>query len=172
MQVLLVYESMFGNTRDVANAVADGLATHAHVDVTEVGEAPSLLGEDVGLLVVGAPTHGLSLSNAKSRRVAAGQAESALVSQGNGLREWIAQLRPLDTAVPVASFDTRIARPWIPGSAARAALRRLRRKGFPAALRACSFYVTATMGPLVDGERDRARRWGVELAAKGIERPL
>ena len=55
MRALVVYESMYGNTRDVAKAVADGLATRMPVQLTEVGTAPTVLGDDIGLLVVGAP---------------------------------------------------------------------------------------------------------------------
>src|SRR5690606_38405315 len=45
MRALVVYESMFGNTRDVAYAVAEGLRRHLDVDVVEVGTAPTVLGE-------------------------------------------------------------------------------------------------------------------------------
>lgn len=39
-RALVVYESMFGNTKAVASAVARGLATRMTVDIHEVGAAP------------------------------------------------------------------------------------------------------------------------------------
>jgi hypothetical protein len=65
----------------------------------------------------------------------------------------------------VATFDTRIAKPRLPGSAAAAAEKRLRRLGFRSVVAPKSFYVEGTTGPLVDGEPERARRWGVALGA-------
>ena len=54
---LVVFESMFGNTEAVANAIADGLKEQGAVRVVEVGEAPDGLPSGVDLLVVGGPTH-------------------------------------------------------------------------------------------------------------------
>ena len=39
MRALVVYESMFGNTRTIAEAIAEGLSSHARVDLLEVGQA-------------------------------------------------------------------------------------------------------------------------------------
>jgi hypothetical protein len=163
MRVLVVYESMFGNTRTIAEAVARGVAD-AGIEVTavEVGDAPAALAEDVGLLIVGAPTHALGLSRPESRRSAGDQASEPLVSEGTGLREWLAALPRGE--VRVAAFDTHIDK-RIPGSASKAALRRLRRLGYQPALPAESFYVRDVAGPLVDGELERAGRWASTLAA-------
>jgi hypothetical protein len=81
-----------------------------------------------------------------------------------GLREWIEELQPTDSA-RAAAFDTRINKPFVPGSAGRAASRSLRRHGFQLVAAPESFRVTGTSGPLVPGEEDRARRWGQSLAA-------
>jgi hypothetical protein len=62
-------------------------------------------------------------------------------------------------------FDTRIDKPRVPGSAAHGAEKRLRRLGFRVLVPAASFYVTDTSGPLVAGERERARRWGELLGS-------
>jgi hypothetical protein len=168
MRVLVVYESMFGNTRTVADAVVRGVSD-AGVEVTsvEVGDAPATLAEDVGLLIVGAPTHALSLSRPESRRSAADQATEPLVSGGQGLREWLAALPRGD--VHVAAFDTHIDK-RIPGSASKAALRRLRRLGYTPVLPAESFYVSDIAGPLADGEVARAERWATTLAATLLAR--
>ena len=91
------------------------------------------------------------------------QIEDGLVSRGMGTREWLGRLPNGSPEVAVAAFDTRITRPRLPGSAA-AAERRLQRLGFRVLGRSQSFFVEGTTGPLARGERERARRWGEELA--------
>lgn len=162
-RALVVYESMFGNTEAIAKAIADGLAEHLPTTITEVMMAPTRLG-DVDLLVVGAPTHALGLSRRETRMSAAAQGARLRESGLVGLREWLARLVAPSRGV-AAAFDTRIKRPRVPGSAARAARRRLRRLGFDTGAKPVSFYVTGTPGPLADGELDRARSWGRQLGA-------
>jgi hypothetical protein len=166
MTALVVFESMFGNTQVIADAVAEGLARHLPVEQVEVGAAPTVIGGEVELLVVGGPTHAFGLSRPGTRQSAAQQAEDGLVSAGIGLREWLGVLRKGAADVAAAAFDTRISRPRLPGSAAAAADKRLRRLGFRRMAPPTSFYVEGTTGPLLDGEAERARRWGEALAAE------
>lgn len=56
MHALVVFESMFGNTKRIAEVVARGLSERADTDLAEVGGAPAQLPEDVDLFVVGGPT--------------------------------------------------------------------------------------------------------------------
>jgi hypothetical protein len=162
---LVVFESMFGNTQVIASSVADGLAPRMQVDLIEVGVAPTALDGDVDLLVVGGPTHAFGMSRPGTRQSAAQQSQRGLVSARTGLREWLGRLPGTSRHVAVATFDTRIAKPRLPGSAAAAAEKRLRRLGFWSVVPPKSFYVEGTTGPLVDGEPERARRWGAELGA-------
>lgn len=163
MRAVVVYESMFGNTRTVALAVAEGLASRMQVETVEVGEAPDIVDDAVDLLVVGGPTHAFSLSRPATRRSAAEQAPEGLVSKGIGLREW---LDSLETApgVHAAAFGTRIKKA-LPGSAAKAASRRLRRDGCRLLSGPEDYFVEDTLGPLIPGEVERARAWGERLAA-------
>jgi flavodoxin len=163
MRAVVVYESMFGNTQAIADAVANGLASSMRVDLLEVGEAPATIDDDVALLVAGGPTHAFGMSRPQTRADAAQQAEQPVVSAGIGLREWLAAAGRRTGDTVAATFDTRVDRPRVPGSAAHAGERRLRRLGFPAIAPAESFYVGGTSGPLVEGEVERARRWGEEL---------
>jgi hypothetical protein len=165
MRALVVYESMFGNTQAIADAVAEGLGAHLPVDAVEVGAAPTVVGDDVALLVVGGPTHAFGMSRQGTRQDAGKQAEHGLVSAGIGLREWLAAVHESAGSVAATAFDTRIERPRLPGSATRAAGKRLRRLGFRIIVPPESFYVTGTQGPLLDGELERARRWGGQLGA-------
>ncbi|MFC5139888.1 flavodoxin family protein [Actinomycetospora rhizophila] len=163
-RALVIFESMYGNTEAVARAIADGLAARMPVDVVEVGAAPPVPGDDVDLLVVGGPTHAFGMSRASTRRDAAEKAAGELVSRGDGVREWLAAL-PARPGLRAAAFDTRVARPRVPGSAARAIGRRFRRGGASVVDGPHSFYVDGTEGPLSPGELDRARAWGAALAA-------
>lgn len=165
MDALVVFESMFGNTQAIANAVAEGLATRMSVVTAEVSGAPTVLAEDVELVVVGGPTHAFGMSRESTRRSAAEQSDRALVSTGIGIREWLALVGAGSAGVGAAAFDTRVAKPRVPGSAAKAAHRRLRRLGFRMVSGPQTFYVVGTPGPLVAGELDRARRWGEALGS-------
>lgn len=172
MQALVVFESMFGNTAAVAKAVGSGLATKLETEVHEVGVAPRVLAESVELLVVGGPTHAFGMSRVGTRESAARQAGERLVSQSIGVREWLDAFQFPTWGVAGAAFDTRIDRPRFPGAAANAIARRLRRVGVDPILAAESFYVSATDGPLLEGELERARLWGESLAATLVKRPL
>lgn len=171
MHALVIYESMFGNTRDVALAVAEGIATAMPVQTLEIGAAPASLPSEIDLLVVGGPTHAHGMSTPDSRADSARRAGDRLVTSGPGVREWLDRLTPGSTLVRVATFDTRIKGPgllW--GSAAKAMAKRLRAIGFAEAAHPESFLVGGPTGPQFDrlepGELERARAWGAALAAK------
>ena len=88
MRALVVYESMFGNTEQVARQVADGLSGHAQVELREVSEAPAQPDELLDLVVLGGPTHAFSMSRASTREDARRQG----ATHGEvytGLREWL-----------------------------------------------------------------------------------
>lgn len=172
MRALVVYESLWGNTEQVARAVATGLRDDMTVDVVEVGTAPPAPAADVDLLVVGGPTHTFSMSRPGTRSEAATRGASNAAT-GPGIREWIAALPTAGDGLLVATFDTRVEKVRrLPGSAARKASRLLRRLGYAQVLDPESFYVADVEGPLLDGETDRARAWGARLgnaARKGLQ---
>jgi hypothetical protein len=172
MRALVVYESMFGNTEQVARAIGVGIEASMHADVVEVGAAPDAVPADVTLLVVGGPTHAFGMSWPSTRRDAAQRATS-VISRDRGIREWLGGL-PAGTTEATA-FDTRVTS-RVTGSAARAAFRRLDRLGYRLVAAFTSFRVTDVTGPLVDGELDRARDWGralgAEVAARRPSRPI
>jgi hypothetical protein len=168
---LVVFESMFGNTRTVAEAVADGLRTRMEVVLADVDEAPETLAPDVDLVVVGGPTHAFGMSRQSTRADAGRQGADRQAAAGIGLREWIERVVAGGARPPVAAFGTKVRRPKLPGSAARAALHRLRRAGFRPVARAADFFVEGTPGPLTDGETARARAWGERLASIAAAAP-
>jgi hypothetical protein len=165
MRALVVYESMFGNTRDVAEAVAHGLnGAGVATDVVEVSAAPHHLDATLDLLVVGAPTHAFGLSRDSTRADAATKGHGPIISRGIGLRDWFGELARGD--VPAgAAFSTRVRKPKVPGSAAKALAKRLTQQGCRRARPPEDFWVEGLEGPLLAGELERARQWGGELAA-------
>jgi hypothetical protein len=172
MLALLVYESMFGNTEAIAEAVAEGIGGQGVVEVREVGTRP-VLGPEVELLVVGGPTHAFGLTRASTRTSAKAQAEDGhVVSEGIGIREWLDELPETECDPLVAAFDTRVAPARVPGSAAKGIARRLRSHGYDLVLDPHTFWVEGTSGPLVEGELDVAREWGAHLrVALPLTRP-
>ena len=163
MTALIVTESLFGNTLSIAEANGAGIAEvygNQTVRVVHASQAPAELPLDTDLLVVGAPTHLLSLPNAGSRHDA--QGKGAALVQPTGVREWIESVS-IPTGLRVATFDTSIPERIGLGTAAGAAARALRRRGADASV-GPSFFVTGMEGPLADGELGRATAWGRELA--------
>jgi hypothetical protein len=166
MRALIVYESMFGNNRTVAQAVARGLTPAAVVEVVEVGAAPPSLPADLDLLVVGGPNHAFGMSRPNTREQAAKETDEPLVSSGIGLREWLDGLPHVERQVPFAAFDSRVDKKAIRVVDRTAGMiaKRLRKHGLRPLTEAESFLVEDLTGPLVAGEAERARLWGRELA--------
>ena len=168
MRALVVVESMWGNTRTVAEAVARGLGQE--IEVVDVGQAPSELPDDVGLLVVGGPTHAFSMSRSSTRHDAVERGARG-ANEAQGIREWLGQLQPSDH-VEVATFDTRVSKvKRLPGSAAKAAVKEVRRHHLGRLIGTRSFYVNDMEGPLLDGELDRAQEWGTHLRSLASNAP-
>jgi Flavodoxin domain len=168
VRALVVYESMYGNTRVVAARVADGLRPTHEVSLVPVGQATDDLVAKADLLVVGGPTHIHGLSSAASRQMAvraAGKEGSALRldadAPGLGLREWLD--RTGHGHALAAAFDTRFnGVPLFTGRASRGIARRLRRHGYRLIAAPESFAVGSDTA-LLDGEAVRAHRWGGAL---------
>lgn len=164
MRSLVVYESVFGNTRLIAQSIADGLSDAGMASVTDVAEAPDAIPPDVDLVVVGGPTHAFSMSRPSTREDAVRRGGSP-DDVPEGIREWLQALPEETPPRDFAAFDTRVRMPLMPGAASRAATRSARHRG----LRVQdpeSFFVKDYEGPLLDGELDRARRWGHDLGMR------
>ena len=167
MRALVVYESMYGNTAAVAEAIAAALRSEG-LDAT-VGPVTAIGPEDtaaVDLVVVGGPTHVHGMSRASTRKVAADDDAntSPAATLEPGLREWLDEL-PSRDGTWAAAFDTRIDKPAIvTGSAAKGIRRRLERRGLRLVERPESFFVSA-QNELLEGELARAADWGTALAA-------
>ena len=160
MSALVVVESMWGNTRAVADVVSKGLGPDAAV--VDVSEAPATVPDGVDLLVVGGPTHAFSMSRARTRHDAV-ERGAGEATEESGIREWLDQLPPSEH-IDVATFDTRVAKVRrLPGSAAKAAGKEVKHHHLGHLVATESFYVDDMEGPLLDGELERAEQWGAHL---------
>lgn len=166
MTSLVVYESMYGATRAFAEAIAAALEAAGPVRLVEVGEyadgpGGSTVGDDVTLLVVGGPTHAFGMTRASTRADAAKEA-GPVISAGIGVREWLDALS-LPPGLAVAAFDTKVATPNLPGSAAKGIDKALRRLGGRPVSDPRTFRVHGKAGGVVDGELAKASVWGAEI---------
>lgn len=164
MKALVVYESAWGNTREVAEAISSGLSDRMDTHVIAVDTAPPLRDVQVDLLVVGAPTHAFGLSREATREDAHQRGGDLIPS---GVREW---LESDPVSLLVATFDTHVRHPNLPGHASRKTAKKLEKLGCEVLIEPESFYVRGYEGPLLDGEVDRARSWGEELARSVMSR--
>ncbi len=170
MRALVVYESMFGNTRTVAKAIARGLeGVGVATTVTAATTAPDPSGYD--LVFVGAPTHAHTLPQPSSRAEAAAWAkhpEKALSLEPTagdaGVREWLKGLGAIESPPRFAAFATRVDMPRIfTGDASSAIAKRLKGAGIRDVAKEC--YLVSSVNVLLDGEADRAATWAANLAA-------
>src|SRR6478735_1788165 len=108
MRAVVVYESMYGNTHVVADAIADGLREHAEVVIVPVRDADSADVAGADLVVVGGPTHvhGMTRESTRVSAVTAAAKPGAelTLDAGDdpdtysvGLREWFETMPELST---------------------------------------------------------------------------
>ena len=117
MKPVVVYESMFGATRVIAEAIACGFTEYDETTVVRASEVGGSVLYDADLVVVGGPTHVRSMSRPSTRKGAPGYAKKhggdlALepgAVDGPGVREWIGHLG--QHTMFAAAFDTRVERP-------------------------------------------------------------
>jgi flavodoxin len=164
MKAMVIYDSQFGHTEQIARAIADGIkratADAPEVDLLKIGNVrpDQLAGLDV--LVVGSPTQRFSSTTAM-RDFLKGIPKKALAG------------------VSVAGFDTRLTEEelhshgamlgklvdWF-GYAAPRISEGLEKRGARVAMPPEGFYVGGTEGPLLEGELERAADWARQILAK------
>ncbi len=161
MKYLVVYDSQFGNTKKIAEVIANGLSIDERCSAIQVDsiQQDDLIG--ITLLVVGSPTQGFS----PTARI----------------KQWLDSL-PKDNlaGIHAAAFDTRFTQDKISevgilsflvsifGYAAKPIAKKLEKKGATVVAEPIGFYVADTEGPLLDQELARAEKWAGQLI-KSIE---
>lgn len=144
MKTLVIYDSLYGNTAQVAKAVGSAVAGEARV--LSVNEAnPSELGA-FDLLIVACPTQGGRPTDA--------------------MRDFLGDVPSLGRA-RVAVFDTRLRAKWVRvfGYAAGKLGDKVKAIGATLVAEPEGFIVEGKEGPLVDGELERAALWAKSIAA-------
>ena len=145
MKALIVYDSVYGNTEKIAEAIGGAVA--GEVRVLRVSEAnPSELAS-IDLLIIGSPTQG-------------GRPTPAIQDFLNRVSE------PAVKRIKIATFDTRVSTRWVGifGYAAGRIARDLKRKGGTLVASPEGFFVKGREGPLKEGELERAASWAKEIA--------
>ncbi|AEE46195.1 flavodoxin/nitric oxide synthase [Cellulomonas fimi] len=170
MTAMVVFESMFGGTQAVAEAIGAGIASCGlPVDVVEVGrmvgagEHEAWPVEDALLLAVGGPTHLRTLSSERTRATA--RSHGTVVSALTGLDHWLTVAGPVVRGRPVAAFDTS----WgtqDAGSAAAVIARRLEELEGRLVAPARTFLVTGESTGPSPAELEQAWEWGRGLVAR------
>lgn len=154
MKILIVYDSIFGNTATIAHAIADKLAPDHDVTAIIVQDAKGRDLSGTDLLIIGSPTRGFKATP--------------------GIAEYIAGLHPPAGQLMAAVFDTRLdletINPpplrWVVdvgGYAGPRMAKALQAKGFAVHDDCGAFVVTGTEGPLGEGELARAADWASTL---------
>jgi flavodoxin I len=162
MNVLVVFDTQYGNTEQVARAIAAALAPSSSVRLAKADQITKLEVEGIDLLIVGGPTQ---------RQRMSAPLTAVLEATPRGALK----------GVKVAAFDTRYRMSaWLSGSAARRIARHLRKLGGRLVVPPESFFMERDVPPqghkrrhelerLEPDEVERATRWAAEIAtATGI----
>jgi flavodoxin len=157
MKALIIYDSFFGNTEQIAQAMGSALGSLEDVEVLRVSDVKPEQLTGATLLIVGSPTRGFRPTPAISNLLKS--------IPKNGLK-----------GVEVAAFDTRFTMDEIESSvfilrilanrfgyAAKPIADRLKKKGGELIMPPEGFFVEGTEGPLKEGELERAADWAQRL---------
>jgi flavodoxin len=144
MRALVVYDSMYGNTEEIAKAI--GGAIEGEVSILRAGEVGPPELENIGLIVVGSPTQGGRPTE--------------------GVRDLLKRVTKAEiNGLNAAVFDTRVTSrvAKIFGYAAGKIAGGLKKKGANLIVEPEGFFVEGTEGPLSEGELERAAAWAKQL---------
>lgn len=159
MKAIVVYESHWGNTAEVARAVAEGIGPEARALNTDEADARAVAGAD--LIVAGSPVMAFALPRTGSEAHLAQDEKAPRPADISHplLRAWLDALP--EGAGAGAAFETRIW--WSPRGATGTIESKLGKAGYRRVAKGERFIVEGGYGPLREGELDRARAWGKAL---------
>ncbi len=150
MNALVIYHSQFGNTRQVADAIARVLQGTGAARTISADQLAAADLQGVDLVVMGTPTHKMNLPEA--------------------VRPVFEQLpRRILRGVPIAAFDTSYEMSAFLArfTAAKRIDQKLRKLGGKRLVRPETFHVHHHHeGPLCDGEIERAKTWADSILAQ------
>ena len=155
MKTLVIYDSVYGNTEQVATAIATVFIPQGDTALLRVGDAKLKLLKGLDLLIAGSPTQ---------RFIPTGAVNLFLGSIP----------RKALKGVKVAAFDTRLSLDDIESSLERFAVKnggyaakgiaaRLKKSGGELVVPPEGFLVKGMEGPLLAGELERAAGWAKQI---------
>ena len=156
---IVVYDTSYGNTKKVAEAIAETLKESGiEVDISHIREVKRLSAGDYGFLVIGSPTKFGTMSLAMKGFLGKMKDE-----------EWAGRpFAAFDTENPENIENARLqSKEWSAGEKIADRLREKRMNELMPVLKAS---VIGMKGPLVEGEVERAKEYARGLAAKLKER--
>jgi len=158
MKALVVYDSVFGNTAKVAQAIGGALGAPEDISVLCVGDVKPERLAGAQVLIVGSPTRAFSPTPATTAMLRALPARAL-----SGVK-----VAAFDTRISMEDTDSGFLRTMVKvfGYAAKPIADRLKRKGGDLVLGPEGFYVQDSEGPLKDGELERAAAWAKQVIAE------
>ncbi len=155
MYALIVYDSQYGNTEQLARSMASTLSEFGQARAVRVGYIHPDELQNIDLLILGCPTQGM-------RQTPAMQAFIASIPQA------------ILVGLSIACFDTRFRGAFWMLSAAPAMVKQCKTRGVEPIVQPESFYVKSMKkeGPLLPGEMERAVGWAHMLSEKIGARPI
>jgi len=151
MKALVVFDSVFGNTEKIAREIGAALAAAGEVEVVRVGDARLDQLSNLDLLVIGSPTRAFKATEAVRNFL-----RGIPAHQLDGVR-----VAGFDTRADVAEVNSKVLTFMVKifGYAAEPIAKELANKGGIPAGAPAGFFITASEGPLREGELERAAQW-------------
>ncbi|MBC7234314.1 MAG: flavodoxin family protein [Chloroflexi bacterium] len=157
MKVLIIYDSVFGNTEQVARAMGEALRAQAEVDVLRVGDVKPEHLTGLDALLVGSPTRAFR-PTPETTKLLNGIPREGL--KGVKVAAFDTRIDPSDIHSPILSFFVKLF-----GYAAKPIADKLVKKGGDLAAPPEGFIVKGSEGPWREGELERAAEWAKQIIA-------
>jgi len=155
VKTLIVYDSFFGNTEKVAQAIGNSLGSKENVETLRVSEVKpeQLIGLE--LLIVGSPTRVF-----KPTKAIMGFLNKIPLNVLKGVK-----LAAFDTRISTVDVNSRFLNILVKlfGYAAKTIAYKLEKKGGSLIIPPEGFFVKDSEGPLKDGELERAVDWAKSI---------
>ena len=159
MKALVIYDSYFGNTEQIAQAIGNALGSPEDVEILRVGNVKPEQLAGLELLIVGSPTRAFRPTPAITNLL------KGIPTNGLGG----VKVAAFDTGIAIADMKPAILRfmAGVFGYAAKRIASRLQKKGGQLAVPPEGFLVMGAEGPLKEGELERAADWARQVMATG-----
>jgi len=158
MKALILFDSLFGNTQKIAEAIGQALHGHFDVEMMAVKNVDTANFRPSGLLILGAPTHRFQPSPPTLE---------FFEKIPDGCLEGVA-IAAFDTRMHLDSINNKVLRFVVKtgGFAAKTIGKKMKMKGGRPVVGPAGFEVLDKVGPLLDGELERAKQWARQIAAE------